>query len=338
MAYRKSYIFIENQKGYPALIYDGHKYNFNHKNKNGTNNWKCVNRTTGCFASATLNECKDIVLKMSEHVCKRQYEQNLRDVAVHSRKKDVCEKMTPVKKIYEKKVTEMHETDSGFSMCSYDEIKSSLYRARHKYLDQNTTEFTRLEHVKIPNLLKHDFLVVEDGETEKILFFSTNNAKAFITNSAEKKPQYFGDGTFKRVPKPFYQLYTVHVDVGTNSTTTTNVVPILFALLPNKTENTYCRFFMLLRNTMGLIIEKFKFDYELAQLNACESIFPNCEIKGCFYHFNRAVWRKAKYLKIDTSMEGRKTVQMCAVIPLLPESEIHNFGLHYSVRHPPPEK
>ncbi|CAM2701180.1 unnamed protein product [Rotaria socialis] len=56
--------------------------------------------------------------------------------------------------------------------------------------------------------------------------------KLTTTNETE---QLLVDGTFKVTPSIFYQLYAVHV-VYRNA-----VLPVVFALLPNKTQQTYRR-------------------------------------------------------------------------------------------------
>ena len=55
-----------------------------------------------------------------------------------------------------------------------------------------------------------------------------------VLNNAE---HWFMDGTFKTAPGLFYQLYTVHC------MTNDRVIPCVYALLPNKRQNTYDRLF-----------------------------------------------------------------------------------------------
>lgn len=57
---------------------------------------------------------------------------------------------------------------------------------------------------------------------------------------------FFGNGTFKRVPKPYYQLLSIQVDVDSTEETT-NIFPVLYALLPNKRETSYIALFTLIR-------------------------------------------------------------------------------------------
>lgn len=311
-------VFIENQKGYPCLLYDGHKYSLGNKNISGSSMWRCVNRKE-CNASVTLSSTKDVIIRKSDHICRSHYDQNVRDLVIYNCKKDACKNMTPIKNIFEKNVTKAVENNPGVMMFSYEEKKNSLYHARHKYLQQTNTEFEYLKDVKIPSILAKDFLVMEDGEDERIVVFATLSARRFLSSS--NKLVYFGDGTFKRVPKPFFQLFTLHVDIGT-CTKSTNVVPVIFVLLPNKTEYTYTRLFTFLRDQMHIQISKYKSDFETAQINACKLIYPDCDISGCYFHYNRAVWKKARDQSVNATTEGRKVVQMCANLPLLPVTKI----------------
>lgn len=47
---------------------------------------------------------------------------------------------------------------------------------------------------------------------------------------------WFADGTFKTSPLIFSQVYTIHVLIKENI-----IIPTIYALLPNKTEETYIR-------------------------------------------------------------------------------------------------
>ena len=48
---------------------------------------------------------------------------------------------------------------------------------------------------------------------------------------------WYADGTFKAAPPLFTQIYTIHA-VKYNST-----IPTVFALMPNKSQDTYVRLF-----------------------------------------------------------------------------------------------
>lgn len=104
----KQIIFINKQKGKPCLLYGGHKYNFGHRNRSGSSMWRCVNRGQ-CNASLTLKSEKDFILRSSSlHVGKKSQSQNERDIVIDACKKEVCTKMTPVKKVFEKHISNFY--------------------------------------------------------------------------------------------------------------------------------------------------------------------------------------------------------------------------------------
>ena len=64
-----------------------------------------------------------------------------------------------------------------------------------------------------------------------------------------ESPHRFEDGTFKVCPRIFYfffQAYTIHGLVQDR------IIPCIYALLPDKSEDTYRRFFEEVRNTLDL--------------------------------------------------------------------------------------
>jgi hypothetical protein len=79
------------------------------------------------------------------------------------------------------------------------------------------------------------FLLYDSGidSPARILIFSTEtNLRALTTTG-----HWFADGTFKTAPELFYQIYTIHALVDNN------ILPCVYALLPNKTEQTYYEMF-----------------------------------------------------------------------------------------------
>lgn len=99
------------------------------------------------------------------------------------------------------------------------------------------------------------------------------------------------DGTFKVVPKLFFQLYSIH------GTYMGQVFPFICALLPDKSQDTYVRLFKNLKSkahSFGLKFEPMQcmLDFEAASINALKCIFPECMVKGCFFHYTQCIWRK----------------------------------------------
>lgn len=121
------------------------------------------------------------------------------------------------------------------------------------------------------------------------------------------------DGTFKCVPSVFYQLYTMHCKLGgTNG----QMFPIIYALLPSKTQATYRRLFQKLKEKAiehGLIFNPklFQIDYEIAVINAINLEFPpehpnEIRVRGCLFHYTQAIWRKVNRFRNPNKLRSNR--------------------------------
>lgn len=311
--------FEQNQKGNETVLCGGYRYTVNARNKNNTTNWRCIKRTE-CSASVTIHNERKKIIRKSTHTCIAQPKANEVFIAKNNCKKEVCEDLGPIQHIYEKHFETLKNKGSKYLdyIPEFKQFKDNLYRTRKAFFKTNTLNFARLEDVHIPEVLAKKFLVCDDGGSDKILIFCTKIVRRVIR--ANPAGRYLGDGTFKCAPKPFYQIFSLHLDLGSNENTT-NICPMIYGLLPNKTEETYVRFFQLVKDILGLKMGSFKCDYENAIINA---VFPDVSINACFFHFQKAVKKKAKDLKLYDSREGRNITRMTACLPLLPGNYIRS--------------
>lgn len=80
--------------------------------------------------------------------------------------------------------------------------------------------------------------------------------------------------------------------------------PLVYVLLPGKSQDIYTRFFTLLKskmadlylplNTMTVFI-----NFKSAWHNALKMVFPTTNIKGCFFHYTQCIWRKAQQTSLQ---------------------------------------
>lgn len=283
--------FSKNQKGYKTVIQGGNRYNLNVTNRNGSTLWRCVNRKD-CSASMTL-DTEFNVLRRSNHTCDQSRLKQKVFLTLNSIKQDVCDDLASVGAIYEKHVNILlqnqndEDEDCTDEECLIDylpplkKVQDSLYKKRRRYLNCRKLTFTNLEEVNVPNALGRNFLVCEDGTHDKILIFATKIARRLIK---ERKGFYLIDGTFQTCPQPFYQLVSLHIDLGSTEESN-NVAAVVFGLLPNKREETYVRFFSLSKEHLKVRIQCLKSDYEIAIMNAAKQVFPEAEVFGCLYHY-----------------------------------------------------
>lgn len=318
----KNFIFIKSQQNREALLIAGYRHTLGFVNKGGSSRWRCINRDS-CSATVTINKERNKILRQVEHTCKPNYIKNNIDVVMDKCKDIVCKNYEPVQKIFEEQFRETYNEDF---VPNFQSKKDTLRRARRHFLNVQRTEFDSLNDIKIPEILARDFLVCEDGiNNDKILLFCTTSLR--INIKYLKDHLFFIDGTFSRTPKPFYQIISIHVDIDSNSETS-NVVGIIYALLPNKLQITYERLFQLIKQHLDITINKIKCDFEIGITNALKKVFPDILISGCYYHFHNAIWRKAKALNITDTKESRSIIRICANFPLLPSTHYSECWLH----------
>jgi len=78
-----------------------------------------------------------------------------------------------------------------------------------------------------------------------------------------KSDHWFADGTFKSCPPLFTQVYTIHV-IKHNL-----VIPIVFALMPDKTQSSYERLFSAIKtHNINLNPKTIMTDFEESSLIA----------------------------------------------------------------------
>ncbi|KAL8619295.1 hypothetical protein ACOMHN_056939 [Nucella lapillus] len=120
------------------------------------------------------------------------------------------------------------------------------------------------------------FLLANDGDDDKMLVFSTDKNLEILSANRD----FYMDGTFSVSPHLFSQLYTLHVMfLG-------QMIPVVFALLANKAQNTYTRLFDILSHlchTRNLPLDPraIHADFEMAALEACRISFPQTSLWGC---------------------------------------------------------
>ncbi|XP_060065583.1 uncharacterized protein LOC132545918 [Ylistrum balloti] len=114
------------------------------------------------------------------------------------------------------------------------------------------------------------------------------------------------------------------------------MTPVVFALLPGKSQRIYTRLFTLLKEHMTQLYLHFApthafADFEVAVHNAIRQTFPGITMKGCFFHFIQSVWQKAQTTGLQTlyrdNEDVRALIRRAAVLPLVPMDCIEDVWL-----------
>lgn len=116
---------------------------------------------------------------------------------------------------------------------------------------------------------------------DRILIFTTEKNLSLLTEYRN----WLCDGTFDSAPSLFKQLFSLHA-LKKNKT-----LPLVYALFTNKQEATYQKFFDFIKNLTKTGPITISCDFELAIINAIETVFPEANILGCFFHLKKSIWR-----------------------------------------------
>ena len=164
--------------------------------------------------------------------------------------------------------------------------------------------------------LRYDSGIGDDG---RILIFASDQGLELLSNSEH----WFCDGTFKVCPEIFYQVYTIHALVNGR------VLPCLFALLPNKNQQTYQIFFREISNLVPGIPQDILFDFERAAMNTMQLLLPNVEIKGCFFHLSSNIWKHIQSAglqeRYNEDPEFALHLRMLAALAFVPENNVIQY-------------
>lgn len=279
--------------------------------------WRCSIRR--CSGSLTWVKQDGTIARESGHTCDPDIDNFRRQQLIVNLKQAVCDDLGPIKLIYDNYILQFADNrDYDEIIPPFLSIKTALYNARKKHLQVHVTVFKTLSSVTISRTLSENFYVAEDGQDDKIVLFCSSQAREYMNYCSH----YFGDGNFKCVPPPFKQIYSIHGDIGSNHDATV-IVPIIFALLPDKRQVTYQRFFRLIKTHLtNFNPVVFQTDYELSTINAVSLEFPTVITRGCFFHFSQAMRKQFKKLDLEDTNENKKLLAMYTALAHLPVQHI----------------
>ncbi|KAK9729797.1 MULE transposase domain [Popillia japonica] len=164
-----------------------------------------------------------------------------------------------------------YEFVSDFTL--YQNAKPSLYQARREAQGDKKDSKDTTGLIFTENMLHLDdgtsFLLSQLEDKDKLLVFCNTEAKEAL----KSHKRFFMDETFKSCAKQYKQLYTIHVDLGSSSTKI-KIVPVLFALLCNKSCATYTKLFQIIKKATSWNPYTVSVDFEQAAITSLKTIYP----------------------------------------------------------------
>uniref|UniRef100_A0A6P7GX96 Uncharacterized protein LOC114343419 n=1 Tax=Diabrotica virgifera virgifera TaxID=50390 RepID=A0A6P7GX96_DIAVI len=276
--------YVKSQKGANMLVYNGYIHR-KEKTIDQKTIWKC--------AQYNKHKCTGRVHTVGDEVVKSTSHNHVADASILEAKK-ACNRMKELAHQVDLTTqgiiaTVSQEVSVGATgqLPSISSLKRTLQNTRQRVeaIPANPRSLTELiipeEYTRNNN--GEPFLLFDSGPNEqRILIFSTERNLTLMASCEH----WYADGTFTCTPLLFGQLYTIH------GVQYSNVIPTVFALLPNKTQATYTRLFHELKTLRpGLRPTTIMVDYEIAAINALQQEFPEVRIRGCFFHFTQCLWR-----------------------------------------------
>jgi len=196
-------------------------------------------------------------------------------------------------------------------MPSYSEVQSQLSRHRQHQCTPVPDPLNIPEALRT-TLRGRELLEDDPNFKEQFLLYSGQGGRLLVFCAQTelqvlRQSQYIVcDGTFEMCPDSAYQLYTLHGFCEGEA------APLVWALLPNKTQGTYEEFFNSIHDAMVTNVgdtggvHTFLVDFELAAINALKVTFPDAMLKGCAFHFRQAILRRVQQEGLRTQYEERE--------------------------------
>lgn len=317
---------IRSQKGNHKVIYNGYIYVYQKELANDLRSFECENRRKGqCKAKVKVDLNDDIVAELNEHTHPPSQEKVALVKVKTNLKRRAETSLEPVNRIIADELAMASATTSA-NLPRLENLRRTL---RHQRQD-NDRPPNPIARGAIPELPPpyqqtsngERFLLFDSGigDENRIIIFATDQALQLMRNSED----WFCDGTFSVCPQIFFQLYTVHSRIGQK------IFPCIFALLPNKTRQTYTRLFTEISNHCHVdnVPSTILFDFELAAINAVLGVFPNAEISGCFFHLSSNVWKKIQSIGLqdhyNNDAEFALHLRMICALAFLPPDDVIN--------------
>ena len=277
--------FVKSQKGHDLLVHSGFTFR-KEKDQPDKTIWKCIEyRTHKCPGRAHTSEGR--ILKSTIH-------NHVPDAAEPQTKQVISNIKERAKNTQESSHQIIADSTVGLSssvsakLPSVPAMKKRMQRARQQQsiplANPNSLSELQFPEEYTQTCSGSPFLLFDSGPSNnRILLFSTQRNLELMDHC----DHWYADGTFKAAPPLFTQIYTIHA-VKYNST-----IPTVFALMPNKSQDTYVRLFNAIKDLKpNLNPISIMTDFEQSAINAFHQVFPNASQRGCFFHLSQCLWRR----------------------------------------------
>ena len=215
----------------------------------------------------------------------------------------------------------------------FDNMQRHANRVRAQMRPKNPSDLNfELQPAHVPEgFLQHDLRV---GDHRHLIF-----ATALQLKHLAKAKLWCIDATFRVVGKPFHQLLSIHSFIRSGNTM--KQVPLCFVIMSQRKTGDYEA---VLRTIIQHLptepsVREVMVDFERAAWRAFERVLPDVDIRGCWFHWAQAVFRKVKEIGLRQAYvhQGlvRDYIRELMALPNLPANHIAPTFAELRTRCPP---
>jgi hypothetical protein len=207
---------------------------------------------------------------------------------------------------------------------SFTELESSMYKRRRLVLpalpESADLAATCVRESEYANVDDAPFFQgdVNSPDGGIALIFATRAQMEQLSTAHE----IFVDGTFRTVPRLFFQLFTLFASVQSV------VFPMVFVLMTNKTTALYRAVMQKIHELVPTFSPvRVMGDFEEASIRSITDVFGDqVVLSGCWFHFAQAIVRRARRIGLTIAFKhdaiARKCIRSLCALPLLPPEAI----------------
>ena len=314
-----TYFLGKSRRGADQLISsDGYSYNIHRRNKNGTIKWQCVIRNKNIACHAKVTQSNGTFLRNDEP-------------HVHRAVPSAVEKNRMIIEGFKAALENPYRSGAAIAktlqqnncvpeLPNTTSMARRLNRHREKTRPKHphSLEDFNIDLDHVPHIF--DTWQVQVGDRKHIIFSTLEQQDLLV-----KSKTWYLDGTFKIVKEPFVQLYCIHAFIRSGKVA--KQVPLIFILMSGRKTCDYRRLFYVIKEMVGECdVKEMVLDFEKPVWKAIRSEFPQVRLRGCTFHWTRAVWQKVQKSNLQVpynkDFPTNKFVKKLLALPMLPKEHI----------------
>ncbi|KAI1706167.1 MULE transposase domain-containing protein [Ditylenchus destructor] len=260
------------------------------------------------------------------------------DIFIGSIRKRESNTDTSARTIFERALDQQKDKTPNYVLAEINEerVQRNIRRYRKNALEEPPIPETLDELIiREPYLRHHNEIIIKfDGYDEE------NNRHLIVTTEEllDKLREYVewgADGTlFDVVRSLFHQVWIIFVRIGTT------YVPCVYCFMSAKTQIAY-KFLLAQIQRMRPTAKPTAIatDFEMAEMNAFQHVYPAIQHKACFFHFAKNLFKRVIDSGLLDRYENEKgfkhEVKMIFALPFVPVNDLERaFEVLYNITDP----